>query len=81
MVFNLTSWPPSGVGGFTSSLVLLLFRYHPTLRQSLLYSLDDLAGGKLGFDDVAVDAKVLELFRGFFVTEVSEDDNWDGFAP
>lgn len=81
MVFNLTSWPPSGVGGFTSSLVLLLFRYHPTLRQSLLYSLDDLAGGKLGFDNVAVDAEVLEFFGGFFVTKVSEDDNWDILTP
>ena len=54
---------------------------YPTLRQSLLYSLDDLAGGELGFDDVAVNIEVLELLGGFFVTEVGEDDNWDGFAP
>ena len=81
MVFNLTSWPPSGVGGFTSSIGLLLFRYHPTLRQSLLHSLNDLAGGELGFDDVAVDAKVLELFGSFFVAKVGEDDNWDGLTP
>ncbi len=54
---------------------------YPTLRQSFLYSLNDLAGGELGFDDVAVDAEVLELFGGFFVAEVGEDDNWDGLAP
>lgn len=54
---------------------------YPTLRQSLLHSLNDLAGGKLGFDDVAVDAEVLELFGGFFVTKVSEDDNWDILTP
>ena len=54
---------------------------YPTLRQSLLHSLDDLAGGELGFDNVAVDAEVLELLRSFFVTEVGEDDNWDGLAP
>ena len=54
---------------------------YPTLRQSLLYSLDDLAGGELGFDNVAVDAEVLELFGSFFVTKVSEDDNWDILTP
>ena len=54
---------------------------YPTLRQSFLYSLDDLAGGKLGFDNVAVDTEVLEFFGGFFVTKVSEDDNWDILAP
>lgn len=54
---------------------------YPTLRQSFLYSLDDLAGGKLGFDDVAVDAEVLELFGGFFVTKVGEDDNRDILTP
>lgn len=50
-------------------------------HQSLLYSLDDLAGGELGFDNVAVDAEVLELFGSFFVTKVSEDDNWDILTP
>lgn len=54
---------------------------YPTLRQSFLYSLDDLAGGELGFDNVAVDTEVLELFGGFFVTKVSEDDNWDILTP
>ena len=54
---------------------------YPTLRQSLLHSLDDLAGGKLGFDNVAVDTEVLEFFWGFFVTKVSEDDNWDILTP
>ena len=54
---------------------------YPTLRQSLLHSLDDLAGGKLGFDNVAVDTEVLEFFGGFFVTKVSEDDNWDILTP
>ena len=54
---------------------------YPTLRQSFLYSLDDLAGGKLGFDNVAVDTEVLEFFRGFFVTKVGEDDNWDILTP
>mgnify|MGYP001675951666 FL=1 len=54
---------------------------YPALRQSFLYSLDDLAGGKLGFDNVAVDTEVLEFFGGFFVTKVSEDDNWDILTP
>ena len=54
---------------------------YPTLHQSLLHSLDDLAGGELGFDNIAVDTKVLKLFGSFFVTEVGEDDNWDGLAP
>lgn len=54
---------------------------YPTLRQSFLYSLDDLAGSKLGFDNIAVDTEVLELFGGFFVTKVSEDDNWDILTP
>lgn len=50
-------------------------------HQSLLHSLDDLAGGKLGFDNVAVDTEVLKFFGGFFVTKVSENDNWDILTP
>lgn len=60
---------------------MYIINSYPTLRQSLLYSLDDLAGGKLGFDDVAMDTEVLEFFGGFFVTKVSEDDNWDILTP
>ena len=76
--------------GRAATLVLLMVDKHlpvyisngyPTLRQSFLYSLDDLAGGELGFDNVAVDTEVLEFFRGFFVTKVSEDDNWDILTP
>ena len=76
--------------GRAATLVLLLVdKYlpvyisngYPTLHQSLLHSLDDLAGGKLGFDNVVVDTEVLEFFGGFFVTKVSEDDNWDILTP
>ena len=76
--------------GRAATLVLLMVDKHlpvyisngyPTLRQSFLHSLDDLAGGKLGFDNVAVDTEVLEFFRGFFVTKVGEDDNWDILTP
>ena len=62
-------------------LTVYISNSYPTLRQSFLYSLDDLAGGKLGFDNVAVDTEVLEFFGGFFVTKVSEDDNWDILTP
>ncbi len=60
---------------------MYIINSYPTLRQSLLYSLDNLARGELGFDDVAVNAEVLEFFGGFFVTKVSEDDNWDILTP
>lgn len=60
---------------------MYIINSYPTLRQSLLYSLDNLARGELGFDDVAMDTEVLEFFRGFFVTKVSEDDNWDILTP
>ena len=64
-----------------NNLPVYISNGYPTLRQSFLYSLDDLAGGKLGFDNVAVDAKVLELFGSFFVAKVGKDDNRDGLAP
>jgi hypothetical protein len=60
---------------------MYIINSYPTLRQSLLYSLDNLARGELGFDDVAMDTEVLEFFGGFFVTKVSEDDNWDILTP
>ena len=60
---------------------MYIINSYPTLRQSLLYSLDNLARGELGFDDVAIDTEVLEFFGGFFVTKVSEDDNWDILTP
>ena len=43
---------------------MYIINSYPTLRQSLLYSLDNLARGELGFDDVAMDTEVLEFFWG-----------------